>query len=192
MRHVSGLPSMPTNSPAPRSFNGRQPCTTRSASALACRRSWLYERARKQWKPRNVTSASRSRFAQTVLSSMTSASWPSWARRRQNLTTLHGRERISMQRGDYQRVQFHRTKGPTDWVLVKGNFCLLVTRDTPEEPPMVPERFLTGLTWALSRWQPTLTRRYRGGRCYIVKHANFIAYTSGPCVIRTRRNKRHV
>jgi transposase len=44
--------------------------------------------------------------------------------------------------GDYQRVQFHRAQGPTDLVLVKGNFFLLVTLDTPEEPPMVPERFL--------------------------------------------------
>ena len=59
-----------------------------------------------------------------------------------SLTTLHGRELIPMQMGDYQRVQFHRAKGQADLVLVNGTFSLLVTLDTPEEPPMVPERFL--------------------------------------------------
>jgi predicted transposase len=59
-----------------------------------------------------------------------------------SLTTLHGRELIPIQMGDYQRVQFHRAKGQADLVLVKGGFYLLVTLETPEEPPMVPERFL--------------------------------------------------
>ena len=47
-----------------------------------------------------------------------------------------------MQMGEYQRVQFSRAKGQGDLVLVKGTFFLLVTIDTPEEPQMVPERFL--------------------------------------------------
>src|SRR5215510_977131 len=59
-----------------------------------------------------------------------------------SLTTLHGRELIPMQMGAYQRVQFHRAKGQADLVLVKGTFFLLVTLDTPAEPPMVSERFL--------------------------------------------------
>jgi len=59
-----------------------------------------------------------------------------------SLTTLHGREVVPMQMGDYQRVQFHRAQGQADLVLVNGQFFLLVTLDTPEEPPMVPERFL--------------------------------------------------
>jgi len=59
-----------------------------------------------------------------------------------SLTTLHGREGIPMQMGDYQRVQFHRAQGQADLVLVKSQFFLLVTIDTPEEPPMVPDRFL--------------------------------------------------
>ena len=59
-----------------------------------------------------------------------------------SLTTLHGRELIPLQMGDYQRVQLHRAKGQADLVLVKGTFFLLVTLDTPEEPPMIPERFL--------------------------------------------------
>jgi putative transposase len=59
-----------------------------------------------------------------------------------SLTTLHGREVVPMQMGDYQRVQFHRAQGQADLVLVDGTFYLLVTIDTPEEPPMVPERFL--------------------------------------------------
>jgi putative transposase len=59
-----------------------------------------------------------------------------------SLATLHGREVIPMQMGDYQRVQLHRAKGQADLVLVKGAFFLLVTLDTPEEPPIVPERFL--------------------------------------------------
>jgi putative transposase len=58
------------------------------------------------------------------------------------LTTLHGREVVPRQMGDYQRVQFQRARGQADLVLVKGTFYLLVTLDTPEEPPMVPERFL--------------------------------------------------
>jgi len=59
-----------------------------------------------------------------------------------SLTTLHGRELMPIHMGDYQRVQFHRAKGQADLVLVKGTFYLLVTLDTPEEPPMRPERFL--------------------------------------------------
>ena len=59
-----------------------------------------------------------------------------------SLTTLSGREVIPMQMGDYQRVQFHRAQGQADLVLVKGTFFLLVTLDTPEEPPMEPTRFL--------------------------------------------------
>lgn len=59
-----------------------------------------------------------------------------------SLTTLHGRELLPMQMGNYQRVQFHRAKGQADLILVKGTFYLLVTLDTPEEPSMVPERFL--------------------------------------------------
>jgi putative transposase len=59
-----------------------------------------------------------------------------------SLTTLHGRELVPMQMGDYQRVQFHRAKGQADLVLVDGTFYLLVTIDTPEEPSMVSERFL--------------------------------------------------
>jgi putative transposase len=59
-----------------------------------------------------------------------------------SLATLHGREVVPMQMGDYQRVQFHRVQGQADLVLVDGVFYLLVTIDTPEEPPMVPERFL--------------------------------------------------
>src|SRR5262245_9862545 len=59
-----------------------------------------------------------------------------------SLTTLHGRALIPMQMGEYQHVQFHRAKGQADLILVKGIFYLLVTIETPEEPPMVPERFL--------------------------------------------------
>lgn len=59
-----------------------------------------------------------------------------------SLTVLAGRILVPMQMGDYQRVQFHRAKGQADLVLVNGRFFLLVTLDTPEAPPMVPERFL--------------------------------------------------
>lgn len=59
-----------------------------------------------------------------------------------SLVTVHGREVVPMQMGDYQRVQCHRAQGQADLVLVDGVFFLLVTLDTPEEPPMVPERFL--------------------------------------------------
>ena len=59
-----------------------------------------------------------------------------------SLTTLHGRALIPLQMGDYQRVQLHRAKGQADLVLVKGTFFLLVTLDTPVEPPMIPEPFL--------------------------------------------------
>jgi putative transposase len=59
-----------------------------------------------------------------------------------SLTVLHGRVLLPMQMGDYQRTQWSRAKGQADLVLVKGTFYLLVTLDTPEAPPMVPERFL--------------------------------------------------
>jgi IS605 OrfB family transposase len=59
-----------------------------------------------------------------------------------SLATLHGREVVPMQMGAYQRVQFYRAQGQADLVLVQGTFFLLVTLDTPEEPPTVPERFL--------------------------------------------------
>jgi len=59
-----------------------------------------------------------------------------------SLTTLHGRTVVPMQMGDYQRVQFHRAQGQADLVLVDGGFYLLVTLNTSEEPPIVPERFL--------------------------------------------------
>jgi IS605 OrfB family transposase len=59
-----------------------------------------------------------------------------------SLATLDGRKVIPMQMGDYQRVQWSRAKGQADLVLVKGQFFLLVTIETPEAPPMIPERFL--------------------------------------------------
>ena len=59
-----------------------------------------------------------------------------------SLMALHGRVIVPMQMGDYQRVQFHRVKGQADLVLVQGQFYLLMTLETPEEPPMIPERFL--------------------------------------------------
>ncbi len=59
-----------------------------------------------------------------------------------SLMTLHGRTVVPMQMGDYQRVQFSRAKGQADLVFVKGTFFLLVTLDTPEEPPMEPTHFL--------------------------------------------------
>jgi putative transposase len=59
-----------------------------------------------------------------------------------SLMTLQGRIVFPMQMGDYQRVQLHRAKGQADLILVDGTFYLLATIDTPEEPPMIPERFL--------------------------------------------------
>ena len=59
-----------------------------------------------------------------------------------SLMTLHGRTVIPMQMGDYQRVQFSRDKGQADLVVVREVFFLLVTIDTPEEPPIEPTRFL--------------------------------------------------
>jgi IS605 OrfB family transposase len=59
-----------------------------------------------------------------------------------SLTVLTGRVLVPMQMGDYQRVQWSRAKGQADLVLIKGTFFLLVTIDTPEAPPIVPERFL--------------------------------------------------
>ena len=59
-----------------------------------------------------------------------------------SLMVLHGREIIPMQMGEYQRVQFARAKGQADLVLQNGTFSLLVTIETPEAPPMVPERFM--------------------------------------------------
>lgn len=59
-----------------------------------------------------------------------------------SLMTLRGREVVPIQMGDYQRTRFSRTVGQADLVLIKGMFFLLVTLDTPEEPPMEPTRFL--------------------------------------------------
>jgi putative transposase len=59
-----------------------------------------------------------------------------------SMTLLHGREVVPIQMGDYQRVQWHRAKGQADLVIKDGTFYLLVTIDTPAEPPIVPERFL--------------------------------------------------
>jgi putative transposase len=59
-----------------------------------------------------------------------------------SLTTLCGRVVVPMQMGDYQRVQFHRGKGQADLVIRDGQFYLLLTMETPEEPPIDPERFI--------------------------------------------------
>lgn len=59
-----------------------------------------------------------------------------------SLTVLAGRVLVPMQMGGYQKTQWSRAKGQADLVLIKGTFYLLVTIDTPEAPPMVPERFL--------------------------------------------------
>ena len=59
-----------------------------------------------------------------------------------SLMTLHGRAVVPIQMGDYQRVQFSRAQGQADLVLVNGQFFLLATIDTPEEPPMEPTNFL--------------------------------------------------
>ena len=59
-----------------------------------------------------------------------------------SLTTLNGRIIVSMQMGAYQQRQFSRGKGQADLVLRDGTFYLLVSIDTPEEPPIDPERFV--------------------------------------------------
>lgn len=59
-----------------------------------------------------------------------------------SLTVLNGRVVVPMQMGDYQRMQFRRAKGQADLVLIDGTFYLLITIDTPEEPPIEPTRFL--------------------------------------------------
>jgi IS605 OrfB family transposase len=59
-----------------------------------------------------------------------------------SLMALSGRIIVPMQMGDYQRVQFSRAKGQADLVLVHGTFYLLITIDTPEEPPTDPTHFL--------------------------------------------------
>jgi putative transposase len=61
---------------------------------------------------------------------------------RVSLTVLTGRVLVPMHMGDYQEAQWSRAKGQADLVRIKGTFYLLVTIDTPEAPPMVPERFL--------------------------------------------------
>ena len=59
-----------------------------------------------------------------------------------NLWTRQGRMDIPMQMGDYQRVQWHRARGQADLVLVNNVFYLLVTIETPEEPPINPQGFI--------------------------------------------------
>jgi IS605 OrfB family transposase len=59
-----------------------------------------------------------------------------------SLATIAGRRRIPIQMGDYQRVQFSRAKGQADLIRVGGVFYLLVTLDTPQEPPIQAERFM--------------------------------------------------
>ena len=59
-----------------------------------------------------------------------------------SLMALSGRVVVPIQMGAYQRVRFSRAPGQADLVLVHGQFFVLVTIDTPEEPPMEPTRFL--------------------------------------------------
>ena len=59
-----------------------------------------------------------------------------------SLMALHGRVIVPMQMGAYQAGQFHRVQGQADLVLVQGQFYLLLTLETPEDPPMIPEHFL--------------------------------------------------
>lgn len=59
-----------------------------------------------------------------------------------SLLTLQGRLLVPMQMGQYQRVQWHRTKGQSDLVLVDNTFYLLVVVDTPEVPPTDPQGFI--------------------------------------------------
>jgi IS605 OrfB family transposase len=59
-----------------------------------------------------------------------------------SLMSLRGRVVVPMQMGNYQRVQFSRAQGQADLVLINGQFFLLATIDTPEEPPMEPTHFL--------------------------------------------------
>ena len=59
-----------------------------------------------------------------------------------NLTTLNGRITIPIQMGAYQRHRFSRAKGQADLMLRGGTFYLLVSIETPEEPPIDPERLV--------------------------------------------------
>ena len=59
-----------------------------------------------------------------------------------SLSTLSGRITIPIQMGSYQQRQFSRGKGQADLVLRDGVFYLLVSIETPEEPPIDPERFV--------------------------------------------------
>jgi len=44
--------------------------------------------------------------------------------------------------GDSQRVPWHRVRGHADVILRGGTFSRLVTLETPEAPPTLPQRFL--------------------------------------------------
>lgn len=59
-----------------------------------------------------------------------------------SLTALNGRITIPIQMGAYQRRRFSRAKGQADLVLRDGVFYLMVSIETPEEPPMDPARFV--------------------------------------------------
>lgn len=59
-----------------------------------------------------------------------------------SLVTLTGRIIVPVQMGEYQRTRFSRAHGQADMVLIDGTFYLLVTMDTPEDPPMEPTHFL--------------------------------------------------
>lgn len=59
-----------------------------------------------------------------------------------SITTLAGREKISIVYGQYQKERFDRIKGQRDLIFKDGKFYLYCIIDLPENPPIKIEDFL--------------------------------------------------
>ena len=59
-----------------------------------------------------------------------------------SLWTIHGRQKVPMVLGNYQKARMDRIKGQADLVLIQNIFYLLATLELPEPPITPPTGFI--------------------------------------------------
>lgn len=108
-----------------------------------------------------------------------------------SLWTVEGRLKISVIMGEYQKKRWLQKKGQADLVYRKGCFYLLVTVDTPEEPPMDSDKFI-GVDLGINNIAVDSTGEFFSGNKIEAKRKKYAEQKSALQKCGSKSAKRHL